>query len=47
MSAALIVADGDSRSFYCAGTRGRYNMAGATPLGRGQDARIIFGEDRH
>ena len=47
MSAALMVGDGESRSLYCAGTGGRYNMAGATALGRGQDARSFFGEERN
>lgn len=47
MSAAPIPADGQRRSTYCEGTGGRYNMAGATALGRGQDARSFFGEERN
>ena len=47
MSAVLIAADGESRSPYCAAMGGRYNMAGATLLGHGQDGRSFFGEERH
>ena len=47
MSAVLIVADDESLSPYCAATGGRYNVAGAMLLGRGQDARRFFGEERH
>ena len=47
MSAVLMVADGESRSTYCAATGGRYNMAGATLLGHGQDGRSFLGEERH